>query len=174
MPFTLELDRSGIVLMERFIAAEPHWKLFMEGLAHTMGSDAREHIKPFVKAKSVWAGSTHGTGAMAASIHEDVSMIGNGFAVTFDGNFYGNYLDVGSPGGPNAVWSRKNGLSWPIGKRGNPDSITMSKTFHGVGHFNPEWPVQFSVKTAKWLATESNMTRYSDGFMGRFLRELVR
>jgi len=173
MILNIALDPNGTRLLEKLLSAEPHWKVFMSELANTMGSDAKEHMKPFVAAKSVWNGSTHGTGAMAASIKEDVTMLGNGFAVTFDGDFYGNYLDIGSPQGRDTPIVRSGGLSWPIGKRGNPDSITWRKAFHGVGHFNPEWPVGFSVKTAEWLATESNMNKYCDQFIGRFLRELV-
>jgi hypothetical protein len=175
MGLNIEFDEYTVKLFAKLLTAESSWQHYMNEFATQMGQDAREYMKPFVQAKSKWAGSTHGTGAMADSIKEDITMLGNGFGITFDGNFYGNYLDVGNFPADSEI-ARTSGKPFPVGARAGQSSedITYSTYIHGIGHYNPaDWPAHFSEKTAKWLATETNMQKYCDEFIGRFLEELI-
>ena len=175
MGVKIEFDDFTASFFTRMMVAESNWQSYMHDFAQTMGADAREYIKPFTTAKSKWKGATHGSGSMAESVHEDVTMTGSGFGVTFDGNFYGNYLDVGNFSASSTI-QRPSGKPFPIGYRAGQDEedITYKKYIHGIGHFNDiDWPAHFSEKTANWLATEQNMQKYCDEFIGGFLRELV-
>jgi hypothetical protein len=175
MGLKIDFDEFTTTFIARILTSEDAWQMHMHLLATNMGADAREYIKPFVTAKSVWHGTTHGTGAMANSVKEDVTMLGNGFWVNFDGNFYGNYLDTGNfP--PGSEIARTSGKKFPVGLRAGQEyaDLMFKQYIHGVGNYNPsDWPAGFSVKTAQWLATDANMQKYCDEFMGPFLKELV-
>lgn len=172
MGFKVEFDAYSSGLLLRIMTFESLWHVYMNELAIKMGEDAREHIKPFTTAKSEWNGSTHGTGAMADSVREVVQMNGGNFGITFQGNFYGNYLDVGN----SPPLSSRSGKPLPIGYRAGQRGadITHRIVVQGVGNYNKQdWPAHFSEKTADWLAEEGNMQKYCDDFIGGFLRELI-
>jgi hypothetical protein len=175
MGIKIEFDEFTIAFIARIMVAESSWQSYMHDFASTMGADAREYIKPFTTAKSKWNGATHGTGSMSESIKEDVTMIGAGFGITFDGNFYGNYLDVGNFPADSEI-ARTNGKQFPVGLRAGQsgDDLNFKQYIHGVGHYDPtDWPAGFSVKTAQWLAEDQNMQKYCDEFIGGFLERLV-
>jgi hypothetical protein len=175
MGYKVEFNEYTASLLLRFTMFDTLWLSYMSELAAKMGTDAREHIKPFTTAKSEWNNSTHGTGSMANSVKENVTMIGSGFGITFNGNFYGNYLDVGNFPASTTI-SRPNGKQFPVGLRAGQAAkdITVTRYIHGIGNYNPkDWPAHFSDKTANWLAEEGNMQKYCDDFIGGFLRELI-
>lgn len=172
MQFVIILDENGMKILERFMSAEPYWKTFMADLAIELAENAREHIKPFTQAIAQWNGSTHGTGALSQSIQDTVTLNGDGFEITFDGLFYGNYMDVGNfPAG--STIRRANGKPFTVGARtsSSPEDITWSWEIHGMGYRTPGVPTHFSEKTALWLAV--NMHDFTDEHVNTFLRELV-
>lgn len=172
MEFTIIPDEDGMRLLERFMGVEPYWQTFMRDLAKELGDDAREHIKPFTQAVAVWNGSTHGTGALSQSIQDSIAMQGNGFEITFDGLFYGNYMDVGNfPA--NSTIMRSSHKPFPVGGRTatSPEDIIWSWQIHGMGYRTHSVPTHFSEKTALWLAV--NMNNFADQHIETFLRGLV-
>lgn len=175
MGVSIDFDDYTTQLFIKLLDQNGLWLSHMEEFATKIGEDAREYMKPFTTAKSKWHGQTHGTGSMADSIKENVTMIGTGFGVTFNGNFYGNYLDVGNFPASSTI-TRPNGKRFPIGLRAGQEGedLTFRYEVHGIGNYNPaDWPAKFSEKTAVWLASDEKLQEYCDAFIGGFLKELV-
>jgi len=162
-------DTDGLGLLSRFMKVDSYWQPFMDALAKDLADLAVGHIKPMTIAQAEWNGSISGTGALSNSIASNVSRDGTGFEITFDGLFYGKYMDVGNFPADSTI-SRAAHKPFPVGQRSGGD-VTFSWTIHGMGYRTPGVPTHFSDKTAEWLY--SHMEDISDLHVETFLRELV-
>lgn len=165
---TFEWDANAQRIIDNFFNVEAYWKEFLKDFSYELGEQSVKYMKPMTVGKSkFYTGGQN----LANSLQFHSDLIASGFDVTFEGLFYGNYMDVGNfP--PEAQIARASKKPFPVGASRSPaGEITFTRHIHGMGHYTPGVPTHFSEKTAFWL--EQEMGSLADPFINDFFKKLV-
>ena len=156
-------------IIKNFLNPVSYWKVFANDLSYRLGQEAIQHIKPMTHVSAYYRGNE----ALSNSLSADNKVTNDGFEVTFQGLWYGNYMDIGNFPADVGI-TRTNGKAFPVGLRssqGDMSMVTWVNTIHGMGHTTPEAPTHFSEKTAEWLA--GNIETFTDEYLTRMLEGMV-
>lgn len=164
--FTAEFDEKSWRQITHLLEFSGTWDHHMhDELADDLAVSAMEHFKTMLHVRPEHSGD------LERSIKYDIAHGGNDFEISYEGLFYGLFMDTGNFPASTQIF-RDNGKGFPISHARGQAPFMYSKSIHGMGSIHPDAPTHYSEKTVKWLA-DDEATKLASLQLQEFLQWVV-